>query len=227
MHEILPGVFHWSAIHPNLRSEVSSYWLDDGVLIDPLAPPDVGVEWFAERSAQPRAIVLSNRHHYRDSAQFVDAYGCEVWCNRYGLHEFADGRKVSGFEVGERLAGGLLACEVDAICPDDTALYHAGARALFFADGLVRSGGDNEASGAGGAGGVGEGGEPGPLGFVPDELMDEPELTKRGLLAAFARLLEELEFEHVLLAHGGPVIGDGRAQLQELVESGGRTAFEL
>lgn len=32
--------------------------------------------------------------------------------------------------------------------------------------------------------------------------------------------------DHLLPAHGGPVIGDGRAQLQELVESGGDTAFE-
>jgi hypothetical protein len=57
--------------------------------------------------------------------------------------------------------------------------------------------------------------------------MDDPPGTKRHLLDAFARLLEELDFEHLLLAHGGPVIGDGRAQLQELVDCGGRTAFEL
>jgi hypothetical protein len=57
--------------------------------------------------------------------------------------------------------------------------------------------------------------------------MDDPPATKRRLLAAFARLLAELDFEHVLLAHGGPVIGDGRALLEELVDRGGRTAFEL
>jgi hypothetical protein len=65
------------------------------------------------------------------------------------------------------------------------------------------------------------------LGFVPDSLMDEPEQTKRGLLDAYARLLAELDFEHLLLAHGGPLIGDGRARLQELIDSGGRTAFEI
>jgi hypothetical protein len=27
--------------------------------------------------------------------------------------------------------------------------------------------------------------------------------------------------------HGGPVIGDGRAQLRDFVQSGGRTAFEM
>ena len=57
--------------------------------------------------------------------------------------------------------------------------------------------------------------------------MDDPPATKRALLAAYARLLDELDFEHVLLAHGDPLIGDGRARLQEVVDIGGRTAFEM
>ena len=43
-------------------------------------------------------------------------------------------------------------------------------------------------------------GQPGRLGFVPDTLMDDPPVTKRHLLDAFARLLGELDFEHLLLA---------------------------
>jgi hypothetical protein len=57
--------------------------------------------------------------------------------------------------------------------------------------------------------------------------MDDPPTTKRALLDAFDRLLGELDFEHLLLAHGGAVIGDGRARLQEFIRDGGRTAFEL
>jgi hypothetical protein len=57
--------------------------------------------------------------------------------------------------------------------------------------------------------------------------MDDPEETKRGLLDACARLLAEQDFEHLLLAHGGPVVGDGRELLQDMVDSGGRTAFEM
>ena len=57
--------------------------------------------------------------------------------------------------------------------------------------------------------------------------MDDPENTKRGLLTAISRALAELEFDHVLLAHGDPIIGGGRAALEDLVGSGGRTAFEF
>src|SRR5262249_13377420 len=109
---------------------------------------------------------------------------------------------------------GLVAHEVGAICPDDTALYLESAKAVWFADGVVK----------GGPHGADDGGL---LGFVPDSLMDDPPGTKGGLLSSFERLLSALEFEHVLLAHGGPVVGDGRARLQEMVDAGGRTAFEF
>ena len=65
---------------------------------------------------------------------------------------------------GDTLPGGLLAVEIGAICPDEMALYLPSARAIWFADGLVRGGPDGE------------------LGFVPDSLMDDPPETKRGLL---------------------------------------------
>ena len=213
MHEILPDIFHWPATHPRIHMEVSSYWLEDaGVLIDPLVPPDVGIEWFERRSTVPVEILLSNRHHSRDSAAFQDMYGCRAHCNRAGLHEFTHGEHVIAFDPGDPLPGGVVAHGVGGLCADETALYLPSRRAVLFADGVVRGGPQ---------------GQTGPLGFVPDALMDDPPGTKQELLDAFSRLLAELDFEHLLLAHGGPVIGDGRAQLEEFVESGGRTAFEL
>ncbi len=213
MQEAIPGVFHWTARHPRLHIEVSSYWLDDaGVLIDPLVPRREGLQWFADRAIPPTAILLSNRHHYRESGVFAGRFACPIHCNRLGLHEFAAGESVEGFDIGDVLPGGAIACELDAICPDDTAIHLPGRRALVFADGIVRGGAP--------------GGE-GPLGFVPDSLMDDPPRTKRGLLAASARLLQELDFDHLLLAHGGPVVGNGRDLLEGLVAEGGRTAFEM
>lgn len=211
MDEVLPGVRHWTAMHPRIGILVSSYWLpEQGVLFDPLVPAE-GLAAFD--GAPPSAILLSNRHHLRESARFVERFGCSVLCNRAGLHEFADGEvAVAGFDPGDRLPGGVIAAEMGAICPDDAALYLPHARALELADGIVRGG---------------EPGAGGPLGFVPDSLMDDPPATKRGLLASCERLLGELDFDSLLLAHGGPVIGDGRTLLEELVAGGGRTAFEM
>src|SRR5271167_435181 len=110
VQEVLAGVFHWPAIHPRIHIEVSSYWLEDGgVLIDPLVPPEVGLEWFADRSTSPAAILLSNRHHYRDSARIQEAFDCPVYCNRAGMHEFTHGESVTAFDPGDALPGGLTA----------------------------------------------------------------------------------------------------------------------
>lgn len=213
VREVLEGVFHWRAVHPRLGIEVDSHWLEDGgVLIDPLVPADVGIEWFAQRSTPPSVVLLSNRHHYRDAGRFQERFGCQVRCSRPGMHEFGDGRDVRPFDFGEQLPGGVIAYAVDAICPDETALHIPAKRALALADGAVL-GGPHGAENL--------------LGFVPDSLMDEPSQTKQGLLDAYARLLSELGFEHLLLAHGGPLIGDGRARLRDLVDCGGRTAFEM
>ena len=211
MREVLPGVHHWESVHPTIHIKVSSYWLEDGgVLIDPLVPEDSGLEWFQARTARPRAVLLSNRHHLRDSLRFHEVFGCPIRCTRAGLHEFAHGEPVAGFDPPARLDGNVVAHALGGICPDDTALYLEGRRALAFADGVVRAGSQD-----------------GELGFVPDSLMDDPPATKRVLLEGLTRLLAELDFEHVLLAHGSPLIGDGRERLQELLDAGGRTAFEL
>jgi hypothetical protein len=47
--------------------------------------------------------------------------------------------------------------------------------------------------------------------------MDDPERDKAGLRAAYQGLLG-LDFDLLLLAHGGPVVGDGRDQLRAFVE---------
>jgi hypothetical protein len=95
----------------------------------------------------------------------------------------------------------VIAHEVGAICPDETALEIQSARAVALADGLVRFESPD-----------------GPMGFVPDSLLgDDPEGVKAGLLDAFRRLLE-LDFDHLLLAHGLPVVGDGKERLREFVE---------
>ena len=204
MREVLPEVFHLDDAAPPGSTSTSrptgsrtTAWRSIRSV-----PTEDGLEWFAGRPPRPRPS-FSNRHHYRDSARFAEAFGCTVRCNSAGLHESTRGEAVEGFEPGDRLPGGIVACEVGGLCPDETALYLPDKRAVLLADGLVRVGSDRQ------------------LGFVPDVLMDDPPATKRALLAAYARLLDELDFEHVLLAHGDPLIGDGRARLQEVVDSGG------
>jgi len=194
VQEIAPGLWHWTARHEHIRMNVSSYCLlAERVLIDPLIPQE-GLSWF-EAHGVPEHVLLTNRHHDRDAWRLRDVFDCTVHCVRSGLHEL-DGRgPVEAFDFGDELPGGVIAYEVDVICPDETALYMPAHRALACADGVVRLSGEGE------------------LGFVPDELMDDPEETKARLRDAYRRLLD-LDFDHLLLAHGEPVIASGKEALR-------------
>jgi glyoxylase-like metal-dependent hydrolase (beta-lactamase superfamily II) len=177
---------------------VSSYYLEsERVVIDPMVPPE-GLAWFEQHGA-PKHLVLTNRHHDRNSWQLRDAFGSTVHCVRNGVYELQGRGPVEAFDFGDQLPGGITVHEVDAICPDETALHIPAHRALACADGVVHYG---EA-----------------LGFVPDRLMDDPGGTKRGLRAAYARLLE-LEFDLLLLAHGAPIAGGGKQALAAFAAGG-------
>ena len=197
IQQIAPGVVHWTNVHPSHGTEVSSYLLtESGVLFDPIAPPD-GLEWFAENGVEPREILLSCRLHRRNTKDFVARYGCAVHASRPGMHQFKASEGIVPFDFGDTLAGGVEALLVDAISPDETAFAVPGVRALVVADGVVNWGG---------------------LQFVPDGLMgDDPEGVKRGLTAAFARIVDEVDFDHLLCAHGDPIVGTGRAELRDFL----------
>lgn len=197
--EIQPGVLHWTAQHERIKQPVSSYYLaESGTLIDPMLPPE-GVDWFGgDGPPPPQRIVLTNRHHLRDSARFDAEFGCSIHCNDAGLHEFANGPDVEGFFIADEVAPGVVAHGMDAICPDDTVLHiAAGDGLLAFADAVINAGGE--------------------VGFVPDFLMDDPARVKRGVVEA-ARRLCELDFDALLFAHGDPLPTGGKRALEDFVE---------
>ena len=195
IREVAPGILHWTAHRSSIGSDVSSYYaLGPRVVLDPMLPAD-GLEWFEGGGQGPRAIVLSNRHHLRDAATFVERFGCAVHASEPGMHEFEGGRvEVRPFAFGDVIAGEVVAHEVGVLCPDESALEIPSARALAVADGVVNYDG---------------------LRFVPDELLgDDPEAIKAGLLEAYGRLADAVEFDHLLCAHGPPVLRDGREALR-------------
>jgi hypothetical protein len=196
MEEIAPGIWHWSAYHPRIRTQVSSYYVAPaGAVIDPMLP-DEGLAWFEERDERPSRVLLTNRHHYRRSDKFVEAFGSEVRASRPGMHEFEGGPEVRPFDFGDEVAPGIVAHEIGGICPDDSALHiQHGGGAIAFADGVIRYG---------------------SVGFVPDSLWDDPENEKAEVCDSVRRLLD-LDFDHLLFAHGEPLAGGGKDALRELV----------
>jgi hypothetical protein len=199
MQVVVDGVRHWSAIHPRTGGLAHSYLLEEArTVLDPMVPDDV-LE--ALRKTPPARVVLTNRHHWRQSDRLVAEFGCRVVCPETGLHEFEGiDREVQPYAYGDEVAPGVIAHELDAICPDDAALeIRVGDGLIAFADGLMR--------------------RDGRLRFVSDPLMgDDPEAVKRGLIDSLRRI-SELDFDSLLFAHGEPLIAGGKDALVEFVAS--------
>ncbi len=193
MEEIASGIQHWKAIHPNLGIEVSSYWLPDlKVLLDPIAVPD--------EVDDVELILLSCRHHVRDSLEAAERLGADVCAPRTGMHAFPEDTPIRSYDFGDALAGGAVtAHQVGGLSPDETALHIPPVNALSIADGAIR---------------YGDG-----LAFVPDQYMDDPEQDKADLKRGFGELADQLEFDVLLLAHGEPIRSGGRDALRRFAES--------
>jgi glyoxylase-like metal-dependent hydrolase (beta-lactamase superfamily II) len=194
LQELAPGLWHWSASHPDWTpknggpegwaQEVSSYALDDGewlVLIDPVAPPSLVEELAAGRRP---VVLLTCPWHERDTASLVARVGAEV-------HSPPRDRwrgTVAGpvFEPGDTLPGGVEALE--ALEPDDLLLWIPAREALVVGDVLIDRGD----------------------GLVIPETWTPVKMSRDERVARLRHVLE-LSVELVLPTHGPPT---GRAALE-------------
>ena len=193
MDEIAHGIRHWKAVHPNLGIDVSSYWLPDlRLLLDPIAVP--------EEVEDVDCILLTCRHHVRDSLEAAQRFGATIQAPRTGMHDYPDDTPIQPYNFGDSLVGGEVRThEVGGLSPDETALHIPSVNALSIADGAIRYGDE--------------------LDFVPDQYMDDPERDKADLKRGFGELADQLDFDVLLLAHGTPYPSGGRAALRAFAES--------
>jgi hypothetical protein len=196
MDEVVPGILHWRAPHPNLGADVSSYLLtDSATALDPILPDGAGPDWLGH---EVERVVLTVRHHGRSAA----AFGVPVLVHASGLGEFeGDGLEVEGYEPGDEVAPGVRVLDFGRICPDDAVLHiDRGPGVLAFGDGIINYGG---------------------LGHPPDQYLGEdPEAVKADIVAGLAPLLDA-EFDALLFAHGEPIAAGGKRILREFADSRG------
>jgi glyoxylase-like metal-dependent hydrolase (beta-lactamase superfamily II) len=209
VRELGPGLWHWTAPHPQWRptepwdQAVSSYAIDDGrglLLFDPIAPPAEIEELAAERET---AIVLTAPWHERDAQSLVERLGVPVFTplpdtaehlmQRYGLtaEQAGDGSpdvvwllkegigEAHVYAAGDRLDVGVQAFPGQK--PNDTVLLIESHRAIVAGDTLVDFGGGLEIN--------------------PRWL--RPEMTTKHVVDGLRPVLEK-PVEHVLATHGGP-----------------------
>ena len=199
MNEIAPGIFHWTAMHPDIGMDVSSYYVEPaGIVIDPMEPAE-GLDAFDRFDEPPKQLILTIGLHWRACDSYRERFGTPVRVAGAGMHRYEGTDRVAEpFEFGEEIAPGVTALEVGGIAPDDTALHIAhGAGAMAFADSIINWDG---------------------VGFVPDDLWEDPEEEQAAVLRSVRRLLER-DFDTLLISHGDPIPTGGHAALEQFVNS--------
>ncbi len=200
MQEIIPGVYHWIAFRETINAPVSSYWVQPaGVVIDPMVPDD-GLDAFSAADVGPQQIVLTSGLHTRHAQRFVEAFGITVRAPREAADRIGDVLAFEPYTDHEELAPGVRAIQIGVLCPDEYALHITSAEpAIALADALHHYGG--------------------VLSFFSDELLGEdPGAVKEGLRQQLHALLER-DFQHVLFAHGDPLLGKAKGALRDFVTS--------
>ncbi len=197
MREILPGVFHWTTFHEPIGVRISSYYVEPAaIVIDPKVP-EGGLD---ELPGTPQQVVLTSGHHRRDAPEFAAAFGIPIRASQEATERLGEDVLVETFADGDEVAPGVTAIRIGVLCPDEDALQIAVAEgAIAFAD-AVNSYGDE-------------------LAFFSDQLLgDDPERVKAGLRQKLEGLLAR-DFDHLLFAHGEPLVGGGRDALRRFAAS--------
>ena len=132
MQQLVPGIFHWTALNPSIGTRVSSYFVESaGAIIDPMVPED-GLDALPGR---PERVLLSSGHHLRDSRLIADTYGIPICASRQAAeHLGAQGGAIDVWAEGEpHPAPGVTALNIGVLCEDEGALHpqrrRRGARA--------------------------------------------------------------------------------------------------
>jgi hypothetical protein len=209
MEEITPGIWRWTAPHPEWRpdnewgKEVASFAFavaDTLVLVDPLVADEVWpqLDELAAECASVAALITIP-YHVRSSEDVVARYGgkASVWAHPAAARRLREGSILRPIEPGAPLPGSAQAFAIGSPRRQEMPLWFPSHRALAFGDAVV--------------------GVDGTLRVWAWEV-GENERRRAWYRDRFLPTLEpllRLEPRSVLVTHGPPVVEGGRAALAE------------
>ncbi|HUK78750.1 MAG TPA: hypothetical protein VL117_14310 [Thermoleophilia bacterium] len=219
MDEIAPGIWRWTARHPQWHTriewghEVASYALigDGLVLVDPLlpatgAPGRAEVDRALERLAREASrldITITIPYHARSAEElflrYRDALPTAIWGHRAVARRFTDDATVlSEIEPGGPVGEVATALPIGKPRRYETPLYFPAHRALAFGDAVIGIDGGLR---------------------IWQEASTDPLWHERVFVPTMRPLLD-LDVERVLVTHGPAVLHDGRRALADAMAAG-------
>jgi len=189
--EILKNVYTWSKysdekkLNFNGHFIVSQHPLFGNVVIDPPQASNSDLEQM-ESLGFVQHIIITNRDHTRRSEEFQQKFDAEIHMNTNDIisNDIVSDRN---FNHGDMIAGFLQAVVIpDNKSPGETALFWAEREILFLGDALI-------------------GKPPGSVTLLPEEKYDDILKAKAGI-----RILQDLDFKHLLLGDGDSILHKGK-----------------
>lgn len=201
MREILPGLWHWRVVWPEIWS-LESYFLqtDEGsVIIDPIESVFLDA---IDQATGAKAVVVTSGWHERSSRLFGIRTCAPVYVPERDLCMFEDLGDHVTYDDGDVLPGGIRAIGCPGLTRGEQALFSAAnGGTMFTADSL---GTTSKWAPDGMA-----------LGGHPNGHCNPSE--------TLSHLLDR-RFVNLCPGHGDPLLGDGKEKIMDLLESGAMTA---
>jgi glyoxylase-like metal-dependent hydrolase (beta-lactamase superfamily II) len=190
--ELRPGLRTWTAHHEEWGQEVRGFALVEPerlILVDPLLVGDQWEELAATHGERSLDVLATLHYHVRSGAEVRERHpGATLWAFAGDRDQIAERSPVDRtFTIGEELPGGLTA--IGPLPREEVVFWDAARAALFAGDVLLGDGAEGEG-----------------LTLCPEPWLDGASLAT--LRTALAPVLD-LPVEHVLTAHGEPVVGGG------------------
>ncbi len=228
MNEIAPGIHKWTAPHPTWRTkaeEVISYALiDDGILVvvdpqlpaadDPRRAPLLSALDALVGTASRLELLITIPYHTRSAETLYERFWSKVPTRIWGhasvkkrltrhapLTVIPSGQAGSAVEIAD---GTALAFTIGKPKRNESPLYFPSLHAVAFGDSIV--------------------GVDGHL-RLWKESGTASTAWYHDVFASTLRPLLELDIEHVLVAHGECIIGDGRRALEECLAAEPVTSY--
>jgi hypothetical protein len=205
--EVLPGLWRFETLHPEWTEDEGgedgweqkvAWWalgLPQGLaLVDPLVVDWRELDELVDQYGGCAAVIRTVHWHERSVAEAAARYSASIYAKRPPSPTRPDGRDWPRLDRALRdrdePLDGLQAYDLER--SDELALWLPAQRALVFGDAMLRR-------------------PTGELRVCPDSWLQPEGGPAR--LRELLRRLTELPVEHVLVAHGPLVLGDGRAAL--------------
>ena len=188
---VTPSLFAWQAFEPAVKCDLSSCAIDgaDGLIfIDPIELAEPALRRLLH-GRKPRAIILTNGNHARAAGKLRELLGIEVLASAdaIGLDLIPD----ATLAEGQIAPGEMEVITLPGAGPGEIALVGRGIACV--GDALIHL-------------------PPEGLRVLPSKYCADPEQMRHSL-----RKLLSCDFQVMTFAHGAPLVGTARRQLEQLL----------